>query len=639
MTQRMHRCSKVLLSTAVLAVTAALPAAGCRDARHHRAAADAAAGGIIAEKQRQAVGRTEPFAIERPADTLRRRLLLDQDLPRAGPASLGVRALDPIDHWPSDDYLRTAGRPDGNAPTPDPGTIRLGLVDALRVAARNSNPYQDRKEAVYLTALNLDLERDAFRATFAGLVDADATADWSTDELVSGGVATPTVGVGQRFKSGLAVTTRLALDLVQLLTPNRASSAGLISDTTITLPLLRGAGRHIVAEPLTQAERDVVYAILSFEQFKREFVVDVATRYLEVIQLLDEVRNTEDGYRRVVLAGRRSRRLASSGRLPEIQVDQAVQQELRARADWVEARQDYAAAVDEFKGLLGLPPDARIELDPGELERLADAAQAVLKAAPDAGPTTAPATRPATGPAGTMPTMRDVAIEPPGAGGAGPYELPELTAIRLALAHRPDLRVSLGQVTDAQRRVVVAADALRPGLDVVVGGTFGGRRGLDSAAEPFAGLRPERGTYTLSAPLELPLERTAERNRYRESLVELERATRELQEREDEIKRSVRGDLRDLLAAREGVVTQVRAVAVARRRVAATDMLLQAGRVEIRDVLEAQEDLVEAQNEFTTALVEYRSAELGLQRDIGLLEVNHEGLWREYQPPPPGATQ
>ena len=71
---------------------------------------------------------------------------------------------------------------------------------------------------------------------------------------------------------------------------------------------------------------------------------------------------------------------------------------------------------------------------------------------------------------------------------------------------------------------------------------------------------------------------------------------------------------------------------LAQRRVASTNLFLEAGRAEIRDLLEAQEALVTAQNALTAALVSYRVNELALQRDLGVLEVDHQGLWREYTP-------
>lgn len=63
-----------------------------------------------------------------------------------------------------------------------------------------------------------------------------------------------------------------------------------------------------------------------------------------------------------------------------------------------------------------------------------------------------------------------------------------------------------------------------------------------------------------------------------------------------------------------------------------SNLYLQAGLAEIRDLLEAQEALISAQNAVTSALVAYRVAELELQRDMGVLEVNEEGIWREYVP-------
>jgi outer membrane protein TolC len=90
--------------------------------------------------------------------------------------------------------------------------------------------------------------------------------------------------------------------------------------------------------------------------------------------------------------------------------------------------------------------------------------------------------------------------------------------------------------------------------------------------------------------------------------------------------------LRTLAQARQSYVIQHQAVALAERRVDSTNAFLQAGRAEVRDLLDAQESLLEAQNALTAALVDYRVAELELQRDMGLLRVDAKGLWHEYQP-------
>ena len=73
-------------------------------------------------------------------------------------------------------------------------------------------------------------------------------------------------------------------------------------------------------------------------------------------------------------------------------------------------------------------------------------------------------------------------------------------------------------------------------------------------------------------------------------------------------------------------------MAVAEKRVRSVDLYIEAGRAEIRDLLEAQDALLSAQNSLTAAVVDYRVAELEIQRDMGLLEINANGLWREFTP-------
>ena len=104
---------------------------------------------------------------------------------------------------------------------------------------------------------------------------------------------------------------------------------------------------------------------------------------------------------------------------------------------------------------------------------------------------------------------------------------------------------------------------------------------------------------------------------------------RDFQNEEDQLKQSIRNHLRNLLEKRSSVVIQRQAVKLAERRVDSTSLLLQAGRAEMRDVLEAQNALLSAQNSMISALVSYRLRELELQRDLGVLNVTAEGVWKE----------
>ena len=392
--------------------------------------------------------------------------------------------------------------------------------------------------------------------------------------------------------------------------------------------MLRGSGKHIVSEPLQQAERNVVYAIYRFERFKRTLAVRVASEYLDVLRQQDRVENAERNYDSLLAATREATWRVKAEKLRSTQADQAKQNELRARDRWIRDQQSYARQLDSFKITMGLPTDANIELDRAELQRLAQTAKEKLgqSLTSPSDEESSSATVPDTdAPAELVPASRE---------GGGPLELEPSQAVKLALDNRLDIRTALGRVYDAQRAVVVAADNLRTDLTLAARAQAGDRRSLSSADSPNAQLRPEKGFYSVGLLLDLPLERTAERNIYRDSFISLERAVRSVQELEDQIKLDIRNDLRNLLEARESTKIQAQSVKVAQRRVASTKMLLAAERegVQIRDVLEAQESLVSSQNDLTAALVDYRVAELDLQLDMDVLEVSEKGLWREYQP-------
>lgn len=615
-----------------------LAVASCT-APEQRRDADRVAYEIIAEQRARVLGKSEPFTIETPAETLRRRLLLDQHLPLSDSASLGTRDIQPIEQWPDAGYLSTAAAAT-TQPAHTPATLELTLSDVLQIAAAESREFQAQKESVFRAALALDLERDSFRATWTGVLSTlfqtnleqtvviDEKKGITDEQTVRGFEYGGSPEVVQRLRNGLSATGAIGLDLVSLLTQRRFSTRGVFADASATLPLMRGSGEFVVTEPLTQAERDVVYALYTFERFKHTFAVDVASEYLAVLQQQDQVRNAEDNYRNLIASTRRARRLADAGRLPEIQVDQSRQDELRSRQRWVAAQESYQRRLDAFKLTLGLPADADIALDRSELDALAQRVNTIFQT---------PATQPAASetPETSQPSPgADAPIElvAPGVGQPGPYELDAQQAVRTAMEKRLDLRVVVGRVFDAQRVAAVAADQLRADVSLMGSGSAGAGRTLASVEQPNSIVRPDEGSYSALLTVDLPLERTAERNTYRASLLGLEAAVRDVQELEDQIKLAVRNRLSELLEARESVQIQAQAVTVARRRADSTNLFLEAGRAEIRDVLEAQEALVSAQNAVTAALVDYRIGELAVQRDIGLLEVNEKGLWSEYVP-------
>jgi outer membrane protein TolC len=617
------RCLRLVI------LPAAMMLGGCLSSAEYRQEADQIAAKIITEKQGQALGRTEPFTIDTPVDTLRRRLLGIQNLPTTNhPASIGSDLLQQPDKWPEKDQPKRTDTPDVIGPFTADQPVTLTLSDALQVAARNSRDYQDQKEAVFRAALDLDLEIDRFRNTYAGLLETLLSSDQSGRPSTEGVATSATLEMERRLEAGGSIATRLIVDLAQLLSGDKSSSWGIFADATVTIPLLRGAGRHIVTEPLTQAERDVIYAIWTFERFKKTFAVRVADDYLGVIQATDRLNNAKASYERAIVSARRVRRLQDAGRSRQIEVDQALQQELSTRDSWISSLQGLTASLDRFKFSIGLPVDARIELDRTELDRLEKEIVSRLGMV-NAGEISVSMSE-AAGKESRADTP--IVIAPPPQKG-GIYEIDLDKAIRVALDNRLDLRTRLGRVYDAQRAVIVAANALEASVSIDGGLSAGERRSsVSSADDANAQLRFERGDYSVGLSIDLPWERTGERNVYRDSYIRLEQAVRDVQETEDQVKLDVRNNLRSLLQQRESYRIQVVAKLLAERRVASVNLFLEAGRAAIRDLLEAQRDLQRAEDAKTAAMINYRVSELELQRDMEVLLVDDKGLWREYDP-------
>jgi outer membrane protein TolC len=594
---------------------------GC-SATKRREEIDKKADKILEDKQFEATGKKSPFSIERPSDILRKRLLKGQNLPVSSKASLGAEDLDKIEHWPEKNYPapvisgKTAGINDVN------DTVVISLLQALQIGAYNSFDYQTQKEKIFQTALDLELERNEFRNIFFAQIQNLTSTDTTGERTVSGNVFSPSAGVSRKFMNGTEVTSSIGVDLAKLLTADKESSFGLFSDMSITIPLMRGSGRYVVTEPLIQADRNVIYSFWDFEQYKKEFAVNVANNYLSVLQQLDVIRNNAADYKSRIASAKRSRRLADAGRIQEIEVDQAVQNELSSRQRWIRSIQAYNEQLDNFKVFLGLPPDANIALDPNELENIVDLYKKIISETQE------------------QSEMNNfdvndansfVKLVEPEYKNRGRYELEEVNAVRLAFFNRLDLKTNQGQVYDAQRKVTVAADALRAELTLFGSANIGSRRSsVGSALNDNAHFVTNEGLFESLVTLDLPIERTEEAVAYRNSYINLQQSVRDVQSLEDSIKLDIRNSLRSLLEARENMYIQVKAVEVAQKRVKSVNLFLEAGRAQIRDLTDAQDSLLLAQNDLTSAIVQYRIAELEIQRAMGVLEIDENGLWKEY---------
>jgi outer membrane protein TolC len=457
-----------------------------------------------------------------------------------------------------------------------PAPLAIDLKGALELAARNSREYQGEKESLYRTALALVNEKVAFRPSPFLNLSSDVTSEGSSDSIGASGE----LGVTKMLERGGTVLLSAGGDFLRFFTNPTSETAASFLRLVVTLPLFRGAGEDVVLENLRQADRDVIYSVRDLERFKQTFAVQVESQYFRVLAAAQRVENEERNLASLTEARRRNEAFAEAQRITEIEVDQARQNELSAQNRVVVQKNAHLEALDQLKNTLGLPVDLPVHLDDSELETL----------------------------------VKEI---------DRPFDVPEALALGRGLKLRLDLQNVRDQIDDAQRRIVVAENALES--DVTAG--FEANPASEDL-KPFR-VRFEDGRYTAAVDADLALDRRSEAVSLRQAHLDLAEARRSYEAIVEQVKIEIRDALRTLDAARQSYRIQDRAVAVAKRRVESVNEFILRGDASTRDLLESQEALVQAENNLVNALVEFRVAYLNFYRDVGALVVSPEGLNHE----------
>jgi outer membrane protein TolC len=591
------------------AMAAAILVSGC-STTGHKDGADREVYRLIEERGATVAGMPEEFSIEADAawDPLAGLPVLETDNPA----------------------LVEAGISETGAPV-------VGLEQALLIAVNRSRIYQDEKEALYLEGLALTLDQHRFSPRWAGRVLGDIDRDTETTleasdatkmasssralaQAIEGVTGTPAsllrgyanviesssaalnldeprenidevrtasgqtqFGVDLLMKGGGALALGLTTNLLRFLTGDVDDIAGSVLAGSFTQPLLAGGGRLAAAENLTQAEQNFLYAVRRYTRFRKTFAVQVCSAYYGVLQQRDAMLNNYRNWQSFQRNTEREREFAAVGRSTAAMVGRQEQGLLSAEDQWSESVQRYQADIDNFKLLLGIPTDTPMVLDDNELVKLRERGL----------------------------QHPDIAAEDAG---------------KVAAVSRLDLHTARDAQADAERQVLVAANALKPGLDLIIQADL-----ANSGRDNFADLDFERARWNAGFDLDLPLDRKAERNAYRAALINFERSRRETSLAEDTVQLEVREGWRNLDQARRNYETALKSVELNQRRVLEQELLAELGRGSVLDQVDAQNNLTEAENNLTAALVRHNIARLAFWRDMGILYIKPDGQWELVQ--------
>lgn len=522
------------------------------------------------------------------------------DPPPAGdsPALVGAKPL------PTDRPVTSADLEpiDPNSPKPfedmeqdDAPKLILDLQQAILLASQQNLDQIREMEDIFLAEVNLQ----TVRRSYLPIPTAEVSAGMNEEDDQAGG-AQPSVsgqtGVSQRLPLGGTASVNVGTSYdrstrvrditdeseLRRFIEETGSEQSTTTDSyrpeataSLRQPLLRGAGRLVERESLTQAERELIYALRAYALFQQDLTIQTATTYWQLLQQRRSIETAERNLSNNQYSFEQSQAFLDIGKTTLDEVLRARIELVRAQQGVVDAERSFEAGLDQFKLDLFMQIETPIALTDQPLE-------------------------------------------------FAPIEVDLARAIEDGLLLRLELMTSEDRIEDAERGLKIAKNGMMAQLDLVGNGRWRG-----DAAETFGDQDMDRFSYDASIQLTFPLERSQERQTLEQALIALSRAKRNHRNQRDTIILSIRRTVRDLRQAEASIQLQGINQREAARRLEKARLDYEDGEASNLSIIEAQNALVEAENSYYRAVVDYQIAKLQLLRETGRLELDENGMWIE----------
>ncbi|MEX1224522.1 MAG: TolC family protein, partial [Pirellulales bacterium] len=652
-------------------------------------------------------------------------------------------------------------------PRDDQGAIRLDLTTAVEVSRLNSPLYQDVLEDLYLNALGVTFERFRFDTQFFGGYEAFFTAD-GPDRVVENGQSSSVLQLNTRdvemrklYASGGELVVGLANSLMWQFSGPDTHTATTVLDFSIVQPLLRGAGRDVVLENLTQSERDLLAGVRRTERFYRGFFAQTAiggdpfssgfdgapssaAGFYGLLQTQQVILNLQTNVNGLRESLEQLESAFAAGRIDRFQVDLARQALYNAESNLLEARNSYQTRLDSYKIQLGLPPECDVVIDDPLLRpfELVDPAltsiisdsRGALVSLQDTGEQITPqqwqavrsnlaelndridqhyevvradlakleaalperratlrrladeltnTTLDPRDPAFSVAALDNRIVELQRdwqrlqvvrqAAAASfsevlaaedrrnlfnwlidssnrllalqliqarakldtivltPLEVDDAAAVTIASINRRDWKNARAELVDQWRQITVTKNDLESRLDVVFNGD------ISNVGDNPLKLQGSTGRLQVGLQWDAPLTRLVERNVYRTSIINYQRARRDYYTFEDNAAAGLRSIVRDIRFNQINFELNRAAVFVAIAQVDLTQLRLNeppkpgaqnlVSNTAARDLVDALSGLLSAQNSFVNDWVQYEMLRISLDYNLGTMQLDERGMW------------
>ncbi|MBX3368053.1 MAG: TolC family protein [Phycisphaeraceae bacterium] len=454
----------------------------------------------------------------------------------------------------------------------------LTITDVFRIVQRTGREYLNAEEDYLIAAISLLIEQHRWgpRLFNDTAVTIGASGDsGSFDHAIN---VVNSLRATQRLPYGGEVEARWVWRATEQLRSSVSGQYRQSSELILggSIPLLRGGG-VTARESIIQAERDIIYAARSFEEFRRSFLADIADDYFALLQTRSQITNQERQIESLRRLNEATQARVDAGRESRFRVAIVENQLLSGVASLASLREQYILQLDRFKVRLGLDPKEPIEIAALEFEL----------------------------------------AEP---------EIDEYVAAQYALEYRLDLQNQRDRVTDARRAVANAKNNVLPDLDI------SGQVGVPTDPgdrEGGVGFDFDYTRYSAGVDLSLPLDRKIEQLGLKRTMVQLERQIRNYERARDDVVVTSRSAVRQIDRARFSLTLAERQVSINRERL--REQKLKEDIVDPQSIVDSENDLLRSENDRDRAKTDLRNAILNYLVVTGQMRVAPGG---EFQPVP-----
>jgi len=454
--------------------------------------------------------------------------------------------------------------------------LPLTIEDALRISQKSGRDFLTAEEEYILAAISLLQERHRWgprlsNDTTVGIIGGGDNGRFDhTLSIIN------TLKATQKLPYGGQAEAAWVWDATEQLRDQATKQYTQASRLVLSgnIPLLRGAGL-VAQEALIQQERDLIYQARTFERFRRQNLVEIATDYFDLLELQAQIGNQKRQLEGFIRLQESTAARVAAGRLSEFETNNAANQVVRARASLASLREQYILAEDRYKIRLGLDINQKIEVKPLTFE---------------------------------VPEP-DVTID---------------EAVRRALLFRLDLQNSRDQVVDARRAVSNARNNLLPDLDL------NGNVSIPTDSDTREGgvyFDPDDTNYSASAKFSMPLDRDIEKLSLRATQIRMHQRERNLERLRDEVIVSVRRAVRQIELQRFQLNLAEQQVEINRRRL--EEVELKQDTIDPQKIVDAQNDLLQAENQRDAARTNLRNAVLAYLLQTDELRVKRDGSFQK----------